>query len=1197
MVTSQVEVVILFYLRCFAKKSTLFCIFAVRFRRFATNNKLLNMKRFTMILALLLMAAIPMMAERVTPEVARKVTTTFLNNNGVKSSQLVDLSEAVGFQNLYIFNGNPGFVVMSADDCVKPILGYSLTGVFIAEDMPENVRGWLQGYNDEIQYAMDNNMRAEAETSKLWKELAEGKDNIAKASTVVAPLIQTKWNQNQYYNDLCPLVSDGPEGHAYTGCVATAMAQIMKYWEYPSHGIGSHSYTWSGQTLSANFGETTYDWNNMQLCYNYYYETGTGGATWISAPTQAQLSAVTTLMYHCGVSVNMNYGGYSTGGSGAQTSAVAIALKTYFNYSSEIVYKEKKDYDDNVWITMVKAELDANRPLQYKGRSSGGGHSFVCDGYNSDNKFHFNWGWSGAYDGYFSLDNLNTGANNQSGQGNGTYTDDQAALFGIQPAQCLADAPSNLTYTMTGIQNITLNWTAASGAASYNIYCNNNFVGNSTTNTYTGMAPFGTSFYWVRSVDANGELSLASNSVTVTVAYQTPIVDDLEGTFSGNNVSLSWTAPDWCYPETPSATLNYGTGNVYYSWTDVYYAHRHLASNLAQYTGKAVYKVSTFIQYSGTYSLHIYTKSNSNNKPDPNSLEAAIGPMSISYSNAWYDFELSSPIILTGADDLWIVIGQQDTGQEYPSPSFNLSTYNANACYGGSSPTNLTPVGPNYPVSWFINTYLTDGTYTYNLYQDGTRIASNLTDTSYSGITLNDNAANQLVVKTNYYGGEAPSNMVGFVNGTASVGTLNMDGNDMMTLLANSILTIDGETSNSNSTHLVLENGAQLIHNTADVQATVKKTIEPYTADDNGWYFIASPIAGNTIPSENNGFLNGTPGQNNNTYDLYYYDEPSQQWKNYESQSFVIENKKGYLYANGETNGTTLQFSGTLSPSNESITINNLSHSATILNGFNLVGNPFACNATINQDCYVIEGSQVVLATTAPVLAPCEGVMVKATNECSSVTFTKASNSKGNNSKDCFDLVVTQGKTNVDRARVRLNEGSGMEKFSLDDKHSQISLWQDGQDFAVAYVNGATEMPVNFKANKNGTYTLTLEAGNFDLDYLHLIDNLTGNDVDLLSTPSYTFEAKTTDYTSRFRLVFSNYEDTVGDNETFAYFNDGNIVVNEEGTLQIVDMTGRVIVSRSGRIQCVPTTGMASGVYVLRLINTDGVKTQKIVVE
>jgi hypothetical protein len=120
---------------------------------------------------------------------------------------------------------------------------------------------------------------------------------------------------------------------------------------------------------------------------------------------------------------------------------------------------------------------------------------------------------------------------------------------------------------------------------------------------------------------------------------------------------------------------------------------------------------------------------------------------------------------------------------------------------------------------------------------------------------------------------------------------------------------------------------------------------------------------------------------------------------------------------------------------------------------------------------------------------------------------------------------------------------------------------------------------------------------NLDTDYLHLIDNLTGNDVDLLVSPSYTFKAKTSDYASRFRLVFSNCEGAVDDNETFAYVSNGEIVINQEGTLQIVDLTGRVIVSRSGRIQCVPTTGMTSGVYVLRLINGDKVKTQKIVIE
>ena len=272
-----------------------------------------------MIVALLLMVAMPMMAERVSPETARKVAQTFLNNNGAKSAQLTDLSKAAGFANLYIFNGEEGFVVMAADDCVQPILGYSLTGKFVAEGMPENVRGWLQGYDDEIQYAIESKMEAAAENAKMWKDLAEGNAKAGRA-TVVAPLIQTQWNQNGYnnvylFNNLCPTVSSGGHGgHAFVGCVATAMAQIMKYWNHPAQGTGSHSYTWNGQTLGADFGSTTYDWQHMTNTYS-------------STSTSEEKQAVDVLMYHCGVSVEMNYGG---SGSSASTNDVMNALQTYF---------------------------------------------------------------------------------------------------------------------------------------------------------------------------------------------------------------------------------------------------------------------------------------------------------------------------------------------------------------------------------------------------------------------------------------------------------------------------------------------------------------------------------------------------------------------------------------------------------------------------------------------------------------------------------------------------------------------------------------------------------------------------------------------------------------------------------------------------------------------------------------------------
>ena len=222
---------------------------------------------------------------------------------------------------------------------------------------------------------------------------------------------------------------------------------------------------------------------------------------------------------------------------------------------------------------------------------------------------------------------------------------------------------------------------------------------------------------------------------------------------------------------------------------------------------------------------------------------------------------------------------------------------------------------------------------------------------------------------------------------------------------------------------------------------------------------------------------------------------------------------------------------------------------------------------------------------------------MKATASDNNVTFTKSTGSKVTKASDCLDLVITQGKSTADRARLRFGDGIGMEKFSLDEKHSQISFWQNGKDFTVAYANENNEMPLNFKAAKNGTYTLNVENEGINLDYLHLIDNMTGEDVDLLTTPSYTFEAKYSDYPSRFRLLFAPEEDGASTGSTtFAYISNGNILINGEGVLQIVDMMGRVIVC-SDVARNVSTEGMTPGVYVLRLIDGETVRTQKIVIE
>ncbi len=1175
------------------------------------------MKRFTTTLAVLLLASLPMMAERVTPETAQKAAQNFFNNNGAKSAQLTDLSKAAGFPNLYIFTAEQGFVVMAADDCVQPILGYSLDGHFSTNDMPESFRWWLQGYSDEIQFAIDSKAKATAETAKQWKDLIDGNSKAGRATTVVAPLIQTKWNQNKYYNNLCPAVSDGPEGKAYTGCVATAMAQIMKYWSYPSSGIGSHSYTWREQTLSANFGKTTYDWNHMADYYEYYYANGTDqNANWLSEPSAEEIAAVATLMYHCGVSVEMNYGGNSTGGSGAANYYVANALKTYFNYKNTAQHKQRSynstfNYTDDQWITMLKAELDAHRPIQYGGQDpnpNGGGHAFVCDGYNSDDYFHFNWGWAGHYNGYFSINDLNTGANSgEAGAGNGVYTRDQEAVIGIEPGSMLP-APTNLAYTINDSNEIVLTWDEVSAAASYNVYRNGNQIGNVSENTYSETAPFGTFTYYVRCVDANGQLSIASNTITVIIAYPTPVVKDLSATLSGNNANLNWTAPEWCYPETPSATLTYGDGNLNSFTNSTHWAHRYLSDNLSQYTNKAIYKIAFYAYETGSYTCYIYKGSTNQTISGedvyfPTTLLVSKN-IEVTNTSTWIDIDLDELVAIDGQDDIWVIMNDPNNGNGRYSATLSTNTGNNNhGGYWGRWTMGDGRKGYvlNNDRAYLIRTYVTDGTYTYNLYQDGSPIAQNISQTSYDA-NLNNNAANLFTVKTNFNGGETEaSNQIGFAKGTASVATLEMATNDKMTLSEGSKLTVSGTMSNDKAENLILEDGAQLIHSSNGVKATVKKTLSPYTSGKNdGWHFIASPVEETVIPTVENGLLA-------NEYDLYYYDEPAHYWRNHkgtnETSNFKLNHMQGYLYANSAP--TTLQFAGTLTPSTNSVTKENLSHSATELNGFNLVGNPFVCNATINQDCYVIEDSTVVLASNGKVFTPCEGAFVKATEENNhSVTFTKAGGAKSNGNNQCLDLVVFQDKSTLDRARVRLGKGTNMEKFSLDGNEStQLAFWHDGQEYAVAYMgtDTASELLINFKVAKNGTYSIGIETNSLDVDYLHLIDNMTGDDVDLLATPNYTFEAKTTDYASRFRLVFvPNNENTVSNSEAFAYVSNGEIVVvGDAGTasLQVVDMTGRVVVSAGGHTRCVPTTGIPAGVYVLRLIDRHNVRTQKIVIE
>ena len=455
------------------------------------------------------------------------------------------------------------------------------------------------------------------------------------------------------------------------------------------------------------------------------------------------------------------------------------------------------------------------------------------------------------------------------------------------------------------------------------------------------------------------------------------------------------------------------------------------------------------------------------------------------------------------------------------------------------------------------------------------------------------------------------------------------DGSDVA-IVANATIP-SGTTVNADNIDvygsLTIADGGQLYHNNEGVTATVQKTISAYTPGTrDGWHLIGYSFADNGAAEEMDNLMA-------NTYDLYYYDEPTHYWMNQKdaNNNFTeLEAAKGYLYANSQTQ--TIGLKGTLETANATVNLPlAYTEAAENLKGFNLVGNPFAHNVTtfaganVASEVYrmneTMDNLMVSGISAADPLLPGEGFFVKATADNASITFNAQTRGESKATElvevPTLTIDLLQDGLTIDRLVVK-HEGEPLEKFTLRENGTRIYATEGGKDYAVVTVISSdseanqTEIPVNFKAAKNGTYTISVNLENTDFGYLHLIDNLTGTDVDLLApviarneaiqgTASYTFHAKTTDYASRFRLVFSVCGDANSDNEPFAYVDTaGNIIVNGGSstgleTLQVVDVMGRVIV-QGDAMNRVSTSGMTPGIYVLRLINGNDVRTQKIVV-
>ena len=1111
----------------------------------------------------MVLAVLQVRAERVAPETAQKVAFTFLNNNGAKAAQMTDLSETAGFNNLYIFTTENSFVVISADDCVQPILGYSLRGGFKAENMPENIRYWLQGYSDEIQYAVDHRLGAAPETKQAWEALVNGKAGAAETTVIVDALVQTQWDQDPGYNEFCPYDQNAGE-LTVTGCVATAMAQIMRYWEYPSHGLSSHSYTPSNHpeygVQSVNYAQTTYDWTDMPLY----------------SPT----SEIAKLMYHCGVSVDMQYGIGSEGGSSAYSNDIPYALTTYFNYKSGVSHKFKSSYSDTSWLNLIKNELNAGRPVEYNGSGSGGGHAFVCDGYDNSNYFHFNWGWSGRNDGFYLLSNLNPGSGG-SGGGSYNFTNNQNAVIGIQPKVCTASVPTQLNATIVA-RNATLTWDAASNAAAYHIYKNGLLVACTTDPTYTDAdLSYGTYTYYVKSRDGNGSNSAASASIVVAIE---PVPTGLTATKQDGGALLSWTEPEWCAPQTDDEVLTYGDGVLISAFggsgnMNIYFGHKYPTSMLS--ANKVIYKVSFYATATGAFELHVYSATAGNSKP-----QTQIFTQNATVTGTgWNDIVLSNPLQIDATKDLWVFIYDPE-GKAYPMGVGAYSGSNSN----GNMISTSNPTSNVYPQNYvmLIRTCITDGSFFYNLYDNNSSVASNLSGTSYTLSSIANNTAHQYSLKTNFNGGEtAASNVAGLAIGSASInGNLTLSGDDRMTVVENGVLTVSGTFTNDDASRLLIEEGGQLVASN-DVEGTMSKGVVKYTGEKDSYYLIASPVAEeNYLPTD----------LTSGTYDLYLFDQSASdglEWRNYQAAPFYLQNGMGYLYANAANN--TFEFVGTLNNTDGTVAVDY--NDGVTFKGFNLIGNPFPCNAYLpaGMSYYRINGEVLAAVTDGSPIAPLEGVFVEV-DEAGTIAFSKDEPVAAFNP---INIEVTSDKGFVDRAALRFDEGGLLHKFQLNKNTTKLYIPQSGKDYAVVRSNGQGEMPVNFKASKNGSYTISVST-EMEMTYLHLIDNMTGADVDMLTESSYTFEAKTSDYPSRFRLVFASIcEDADGSNEAFAYYDGSawNVSNVGEATMQVIDMQGRIVSSETinGNVT-MSTANLSAGVYVMRLVNGDNVKTQKMVV-
>ena len=596
------------------------------------------MLKKTTLLATLLLTALLAVAKPVSIGRASDVAAAFFPGVDLNVAEIGDI---------YLFTPveGPGFVLISADDCVRPVLAYSFDGTFDPKDMPEHVARWIDALQLNIATLRDLGATPSDAIQALWEQ--QPKD----ATEVVEPLMTTQWNQSPYYNNRCP-VNPSNNRHAVTGCVATAMAQVMKYWNHPAVGHGSNSYNLNPfGHISCSF-DTAYQWNNMPDRLNRF-------------SSETQVFAVAQLMFHVGVSVNM---GYSTSSSGAHVLSYGSAsypsaenaLKQYFRYNPMLHGVSKNQYSDAEWDALIKDEIDHHRPVLYSGFDPDGGHAFVIDGYSGNfntytgNRFfHVNWGWGGSYDGYYTLDSLCPGAGGIGGTATNSFTSANAALVGVQPST----SSEGETISVVDVRSDNPAMGTVSGSGRYHTF----------TDTVTVLATANEGYRFDRWTSGNvyNPVQFLANGDYRDTAIFVPIFGDTLG-YSANHMLTTW------YDDYGNAT----------EWGIRIPASLHEPM-------RSLTAVQLYIFAGGDYTFNIYRGATIDEAHKVYTHEEFF--MSL---QSWYTLALDSALYVSNHEPLFITV--RYSGGGYPA---------AMTAYSGN------PDGCWYHLPWGWDTYDRHGNY------------------------------------------------------------------------------------------------------------------------------------------------------------------------------------------------------------------------------------------------------------------------------------------------------------------------------------------------------------------------------------------------------------------------------------------------------------------------------------------------------